>query len=199
SAKGSGEAKKMAKSGEDFITLQTLKEKGIHPLAYRYYLLQAHYRSPINFSFEAVQSAQNAYFNMLKSFSSQHSQKVAVRITPDIAEWFSNFTCDDLDTPSAISLLRKVIDDRELDQHEKLKTVGVFDSVLGLDIENQSKKLAEEMAAVPKEITEKAARRSAARQAKNFAEADALRAEIEQAGFEIMDTDAGPLVRRKLN
>ena len=62
------EKEKMAKSGENFITLSTLEKRDFDPLAYRFFCLSAHYRSSLNFSFEALESAKNG-FEKLKNKS----------------------------------------------------------------------------------------------------------------------------------
>jgi cysteinyl-tRNA synthetase len=174
---------KMAKSGENFITLRTLQEKGVHPLAYRYYLLQAHYRSPIAFSWEALEAAQNAYFKLIAAIHKMQGDKIQ-----DIN--FGNIINDDMDTPKLIAEIWKLLKERNGG------AILNADNFLGLDIENQSRKLAEEMNAVPKEIKEKVSRREIARRNKNFSESDAIRNEIRSAGYEIMDTDEGPIVRK---
>jgi len=69
--------------------------------------------------------------------------------------------------------------------------------VLGLDIENQSKILAEETLVVPNDIKILTERRETARKAKDFETADETRAEIEKKGYEISDTNSGPTVRKR--
>jgi len=174
---------KMAKSEENFLTLNSLIEKGIHPLAYRYLLLGAHYRSPISFSWNALETAQNAYSRLLISISKLEESKIQ-----DID--FKEIVSDDLDTPALIAEVWKLL---------KEKNKGAIlnaDKILGLDLENQARKLEKEMSEVPKEIKEMVARREIARSSKNFAESDALRAQILSAGYEIMDTEEGALVRK---
>ena len=55
-----GKDTKMAKSGDNFITLSTLEQRGYHPLDYRYFCLGTHYRMPLTFSFEALDGAKTA-------------------------------------------------------------------------------------------------------------------------------------------
>lgn len=180
---------KMAKSGENFITLQTLKEKRIHPISYRYYLLQTHYRSPLNFSWKALEAAQNAYFRSLLAFSDlrasdsrNENQMLANRLT----------LSDDLNTPMSIAELWKTIKEKS--------RVGVlnYDRVLGLDIENQARLLKKEMESIPDGIKKLAAAREEARRAKDFKKSDELREQIRKKDFEVMDTDSGPLLRKSL-
>lgn len=184
-----GEAK-MAKSGGNFITLQTLKDRGIHPLAYRYFLLTAHYRSPVNFSFEALEAAQTAYCKLLMSFSvlEVSSASSVIPAEAGIQESLS----DDLNTSAVIAGVWRLL------KEKNYRSIVDADRILGLDIENQSKKLAEEMNAVPEDIKKLASTREDARRQKDFKKSDELRDQIQKEGFEVMDTDSGPLLRKKL-
>ena len=191
---------KMAKSGENFITLQTLKERGIHPLAYRYFLLQAHYRSPINFSWEALEAAQNAYFRLLLAYAALSADGILSVIPACLRAdthrqakaGIKESMDDDLNTPAALATLWKLL------KEKNREAILEADRVLGLDINNQSKKLAEEMSTVPEDIRKLSAAREDARRAKDFSKADSLREEIRTEGFNIMDTDSGSIIRKSL-
>ena len=180
---------KMAKSGENFITLQTLKEKGIHPLAYRYYLLQTHYRKPIHFSWGALEAAQTAYFKLLLGLVALDVPPASV-IPADAG--IQGSICDDLNTPNALASVWRLL------KEKNRVAIWKSDKILGLDIENQSKKLAEEMSTVPEAIKKLLMAREDARKAKDFKKSDDLRDQIQKESFEIMDTDSGPIVRKKL-
>ena len=185
---------KMAKSGENFITLQTLKDKGIHPLAYRYYFLQAHYRSPINFSWEALQAAQNAYMRILlgvaKIVKSSKEKQDSV-----FEEKLRELMNDDLDTPVAVAYLNQIL--RGETAPVGISLIRCFDAVLGLNLIPEGTKLIEEMNAIPEDIKKLASAREDARLQKDFTKADALRAKIHSAGFEVMDTDSGPIISKR--
>jgi len=179
---------KMAKSDDNFITLQTLKDHGIHPLAYRYWLLTAHYRSPLNFTWKALEAAQNSYFKLLLLFSSNTPGSSAIIKDNAIPLAVSS----DLNTASVIATVW------ELAKERNRKAILDADRVLGLDIENQSKKLSEEMNSVPEDIKKLALTREDARRIKDFKKSDELRARIQKEGFEVMDTDSDSIVRKKL-
>lgn len=70
--------KKMAKSGESFITLDTLKEKGISPIGFRYWLLGASYRTQMQFSFEAIQQAEQGYKNLVSKITKYMLQDIEI-------------------------------------------------------------------------------------------------------------------------
>lgn len=176
--------KKMAKSEDNFLTLRALSEKGIHPLAYRYYLLQTHYRTPIAFSWDALAAAQTAYLKLLAAFS--HLEK------SDTSSEKKDMTDDDLNTSTLLAHLW------ELMKEKNKNAILDADKILGLDIENQSRALAEEAQEIPEKIKEMAARRGEARLAKDFKTSDELRSQIEALGFIVNDTGSGPIVRKQI-
>ncbi len=185
---------KMAKSGDNFITLQTLKDKGIHPLAYRYYLLEARHSTPIAFSQEALKAAQSTYVDLLRTFA---SLEVGGRPSSAYVLRFIEAINDDLNTAESLSFIYAVLGGVEhLSSADMRATILDFDRVLGLDIENQSKKLAEEINDVPEGIKILASAREDARRQKDFKKSDELRDQITKEGFEVMDTDSGPIVRK---
>ena len=186
---------KMAKSGENFVTLRTLRERGIHPLAYRYYLLGASYRTPMQFSFEAVEAAETSYFKLLIAFASLEGD---AKPPAAYVARFSDAVSDDLGTPAALPLLWEALRSADLSPAEKRAVIVAYDRVLGLDIEHQARKLQEELEMIPDHIKKLASAREDARTAKDFKTADALRTDIRAAGFEVMDTDSGPIIRKSL-
>lgn len=175
---------KMSKSEENFLTLRKLTEKGVHPLAYRYYLLQTHYRSPLQFSWEALAGAQTAYFKLLHAFSKISAENEK---TPQ-----TDIINDDLNTPVLLAHLWELV------KAKNRTAILDVDRILGLEIETQSKKLAEELKNIPDEIKKLAGAREDARRNKDFKTSDALRAQIEALGFSVSDTDDGLIVRKKL-
>lgn len=175
---------KMAKSENNFLTLRNLINSGIHPLAYRYLLLQSHYRSPLQFSVATLEMAQKAYFKLLATFS-RLDQSGAIEKISEIE--------DDLNTPTLVAKIWEWV------KEKNRMAIVEADKILGLDIENQSKILAEEMNTIPDNIKKLATAREYARQAKDFAKADAFRDEIRSAGYAVMDTDDGFMLRRKIS
>ncbi|KKQ83098.1 MAG: Cysteine-tRNA ligase [Parcubacteria group bacterium GW2011_GWB1_38_8] len=122
---------KMAKSDDNFITLQTLVNKGFSPLAYRYLLLMAHYRTPVNFSLEALEAAQNAY-NKLQKFVSNLSGKG--KINKEYQGKFKEKLENDLNTPQALAVVWGLVKDSEVSPEDKRITLLDFDQVLGLSL-----------------------------------------------------------------
>ena len=182
---------KMAKSAGGFITLNTLHEHSISPLGYRYWLLTAHYRSPANFSFEAVLGAQNALIRLIDTVSAYPEGGAVI---PSCIEQFEDFIADDLDTPKAIALMWDLVKSDSYSSADKRTTIEKFDTVFGLKLSSIPRPADEP---VPPEIEVLAEAREEARKEKDWVKADGLRAEIEARGYEVLDTENGFKVVRK--
>lgn len=176
------ESGKMAKSAGNFVTLNSLKEQNIDPLAYRYWLLTAHYRTQTTFSEEALQAAHNAYKRLRREVSTL-PEGGAVH-GPAIKQ-FTAYINDDLDTPKAIAYVWELLKDASISPADKRATLLKFDTVLGLKL-GESKTIE-----IPSEVTELAEKRKTARSQKDWIASDNLREEIKNKGFEIKDTPEG--------
>ncbi|MEA1929424.1 MAG: cysteine--tRNA ligase [Patescibacteria group bacterium] len=180
---------KMSKSLSNFYTLRDLEERQFAPLAYRLWLLTAHYRSPASFSWQAMDGAQNAYQNLTKTYLDLGTESGQVN-----ANYKSQFLAginNDLNTPMALALVWKLLKDPTLSLADKRATLLDFDKVLGLNL-IAVKPIAQ--AKIPKEIIELADRREKARQDKDWTEADRLRQQIEEQGYAVEDGASGPIV-----
>ena len=174
---------KMAKSGDNFITLQTLKDKGIDPLALRYVFLGARYSSPLQFSWEALEGANTA----LKRLRGSIDGDIGNASTPYLNK-FNEYINDDLDTAKALALISDILKDQNLSQSDKKATILDFDKVLGLELDKI------ETFEIPEEVNNLIKDRDLARANKDFAKSDELRAKIEKFGFEVKDTGEGTTV-----
>lgn len=174
---------KMAKSAENFLTLRTLIEKGIDPLAYRYWLLQSRYSTRMDFSLEAIGAAQTA-FERLVTFV-QDVQSVG-DINTKYKEKFTEAINDDLDTPKALAIVWEIIKDPFLSPEDKKATILDFNKVLGLELEKEK-----QQKEIPKEIKKLLEKRKIAKENKDFALADQIRKTIENKGFSIKDSKDG--------
>jgi cysteinyl-tRNA synthetase len=175
---------KMSKSLGNFITLETLKEKMISPLAYRYWLLTAHYRSPVNFTFEAVSGAQNTLVRLIKIVMNYPKGGAVI---PAYKEKFLAHINDDLNLPQAVALAWELVGDSSMSDIDKRATLIDFDRVFGLKLDS----VPETKEEIPPEIKVLAETREEARKAKDWTKADALRKEIEERGFTVKDTPSG--------
>lgn len=181
---------KMAKSGENFLRLQLLIDKGFDPIEYRYFALTTHYRQELRFSFEGLQGAKNAY-NSLKNkvieIKKDESSKGAEKVKVYESEFLESIN-DDLNTPKALAVLWAVIKDDELGGKEKYGLLNDFDKVLGLRISEMEEQKQEELSP---EINQLIQKREEARKNKDWKEADKIRDELRQKGIELLDTKEG--------
>ncbi|MCH7492722.1 hypothetical protein IID19_04020 [Patescibacteria group bacterium] len=177
---------KMAKSNKkDFITLETLKEKGISPLAYRYFVLGTHYRKKLAFSWEALEAAQNTLDNLYAIAGELGEPNIGCA---EFEEWFEEAISDDLNTPQALAVLWDLLKS-DYPPEAKKESLLQFDKILGLDLH-----LAKPIN-VPNEIKKLAKKRDDLRSQKKYEEADKVRDEISKAGFRLDDTPAGSVIK----
>jgi len=185
---------KMSKSLGNIYSLDDLKEKGFSPLAYRYFLLSGNYSSLINFSWEALEASSNALQKLTETLSrfSPHGKVIS-----SYKEKFIEAINDDLNTSKALAVVWDILKDNEIANNDRRATIEDFDRVLGLSLQNLVKAEDQKRLNIPEDIQEMATKREKAREDKDFIKADALREFIEEAGYEVIDTDSGPLLRRK--
>jgi len=182
--------KKMSKSEGTVISLEDLRKKKFNPLALRYLLLQAHYRSKINFTWENMKSAQKGYNNFIREIKNLGSKKG--KINQEYKDKFIKEISDDFGVSQGLALTNKILKSK-LRASEKLATLLDFDNVLGLKI-NEAR---ENKLEIPIEIKELVKKRDKARKNKNWDESDKIRKEIEKKGFNIEDTQKGQKISPK--
>jgi cysteinyl-tRNA synthetase len=178
---------RMAKSSGGFLRLQTLIDQGYDPLAYRFFCLNAHYRSKLSFTWESMNAAVTA-LDRLRAMS--HAWDGPGAVDPGYQERFLAEINDDLNMPRALAIVWDLVRS-DLPGSTKKATLWEFDQVLGLRLAEWQPP--EEM--VPDEIMHLVEQRQRARAEKNWGQADALREQIRAAGYEIDDTPQGTRVR----
>jgi cysteinyl-tRNA synthetase len=196
---------KIAKSKGKVIYLSDITDKGFHPLSFRYLLLGAHYRTSMNFTWDALAAAQNAYIRLLTtrlSFTDAPGP-----IAEEYRAKFHERINDDLDTAGALAVVWEMIKDDSLSPGSRLTTLLDADRVLGLnlaipDAAALALAKAEMRAYVPEseqsaQMIDIVQRREAARAEKNWTTADALRDELDVLGLGVEDAADGPKLYRK--
>jgi cysteinyl-tRNA synthetase len=187
------DGKKMAKSLGNIFTLDDLIQKGFNPLSFRYFCLQAHYRSKLNFTFKALKASENALKNLysLVSFlASKKGKKVNLKKIKKEKEKFLEIVNKDLNTPKALALMWEVLSNKSLNESEKYLLLIDFDRVFGLNLEKIP------ALKIPKKIEKMILEREKLRKEKKWEEADKIREKIKEAGFIIEDTESGPKIRK---
>ena len=188
---------KMSKSSGEFLTLESLIEKGFDPLDWRYFCLTGHYRSQLKFSFEALESAKSARGQLVKKISSMLSSSDVAKELSEKAlskenEFFA-YMSDDLRSPQALATLWSLLKDDGITDGEKLKVLYDADSILGLRL---SEVKAEEALSYGKEEEELLKERTEAKKMKNFKRADEIRDILSSRGFKVIDTPSGAKLER---
>jgi len=180
---------KMSKSLGNFVTAQELVEKGYNPLAMRYLILTSHYKKGLNFSFESLDSAVNALNNLrgiisgLKSGSGRNvlSDEKEHKIN-EYREKFTSALADDINVSQALAVLWEMLKSN-IPSGDKYDLAMIFDEVLGLKL----LEIPENKVKMPDEIKKLLEKRENLRREKKFEEADVIRKQIEEAGYQVKD------------
>ena len=181
---------KMGKSLGNAYTISDIVKRGIDPLALKLFYFGAHYRSKLNFTWEALQASANA-LEKLRGYADRLKTVTQIKPTESVfLKAFREAMEDDLNSPQALAEMWNMLKS-EISDEEKAYTLAQFDLVLGLDL--FAERAAEE---IPASIRELASQRQQAKDKKDFARADTLRAQIEAAGYRIKDTAQGPEIQR---
>ncbi len=174
------EGEKMSKSKGNFYTLKDII-KNYTPLAYRYLILNSHYRSKVNFSTEAMSGAENSLKKMKERVINLGNEKGDP--SSKYKDKFLKAVNNDLNTPQALKVTWNLLKDKDLNDSVKLATVIDFDKVLGLDLNKEVE--------IPKKVKELAEKREEYREDKKYEKADNLRSKINDLGYDIEDVKDG--------
>jgi len=184
---------KVSKSKGGWYMVSDLEEQGYEALYLRYLLLLTHYRKQLNFSLDNLESAKNAYERIKRKVILARSEKHKGKDKTNMYEKaFLKVINDDLNTPKALDVFWRVLDDFNFSPKNKIKLLEKFDKVLGLGV----KEMRETYLRVPKEVRELIVKRERAREKNDWAEADVLRNMIKGRGFVIEDSLQGVQVRK---
>jgi cysteinyl-tRNA synthetase len=191
---------KISKSIGNNLNLHQLQDRGFTGDDYRYWLLTAHYRSPANFSFEALTSAKQALFRLKRHIYEEYKNDAGI---PDLTylDRFAAAISDDLDTPKAIALIWEIIKDDTLKPEAKCGTIKVMDEVLALGLNDTLDQAHVALGVVsvsdlPAEVEALMTARETARTNRDWPEADRLRLELNNLGYTIEDGTDGPKVSK---
>ncbi|MDZ7678368.1 MAG: cysteine--tRNA ligase [Acidimicrobiales bacterium] len=189
------DGEKMSKSLGNFVNLPDLVAS-TDPRAYRMLVLRSHYRSPMEVTKDSIADARQAV-QRLDAFARRTADLAKVGPDPATIEQFRALMDDDLNTAGALDVVFRTVRavhqaldmDDETTAEPLAAAVGSMCAAVGLG-------LSEEPDEVPEEIIAKAEQREEARAAKDFATADALRDEVQAAGWVLDDGPSGTTIRR---
>ncbi|NQV89427.1 MAG: cysteine--tRNA ligase [Parcubacteria group bacterium] len=180
---------RMGKSLGNLFTVDDLIEKGFDPIDFRYLVLGAHYRTQLNFTFEALTAAQNALNRLRETVRAWEAPGGDIK---EFEDRFNAALADDLNTPQALAVMWEMVDS-DHSTSAKAKSLLRFDEVLGLGMDLY--------VAVPLEVPENVrvlvSEREQARIDKDWGLSDALRIKIAEVGYLVEDTDSGSVVKQK--
>ncbi|MEX0934656.1 MAG: hypothetical protein WDZ42_02530, partial [Candidatus Saccharimonadales bacterium] len=187
---------KMAKSAKNFHTIKDVVAKGYHPMALRLLMLQSHYRSSIDFSWEVLDAASNRLETM-QAVADLRYQLVDEETKIGFVNYHQKLLdsiSQDLDTPKALSELSSqfnVISNYLVGNNQKAEFnqyLEFIDQLLGLRLLDST-----DISKTQKQLLTK---RAAARGQDDWSQSDKLREELIDQGLEVRDTPAGPIWSR---
>jgi len=181
--------KKMAKSAGQFIILQTLIDKGYNPLAFRYLCLMTHWQSPLNFSWDSLQAAQNTLYNLYENISFHLKPGKVIK---KIKDEFLTAINDNLDIPKALALSWNLIKEDKYPLVDKIATLIDFDQIFGLKL----KEIKKASWKIPLEVRKLVSQREKLREKERWQEADEIRKKIKKLGWQVEDTKKGPVIKK---
>ncbi|MBE3558614.1 MAG: cysteine--tRNA ligase [Ktedonobacteraceae bacterium] len=188
---------KMSRSVGNVVLLSTLKERGFEPMAFRYLLLTAHYRSKLSFTEEALAAAQNGLNNLRADLAELPASRASDESQQQQAwsaeaqkfhDAFHEAINNDLELPTALAITREAARSSRIEPAERRRLVLDFDRVLGLRLDTVAPKAPVQLS---DEVLALVRQRDAARKAKNWRESDRLREQLKAMGFEVRDTAKG--------
>jgi len=180
---------KMARSANNFYTLSDIENKAHQSLSFRYLCLTAHYRGRLNFTWSGLEAAQTALNNLYREISG-YSSGVEARIgCAEFEQEFLEAINEDLNTPKSLEIVWGLVKS-DYPARAKLKSLLKFDQVLGLGLEGYTH--IEATQEVKKLVND----REEARKSKDFERSDRLRAQIAVEGFEVIDEEGGPRLKK---
>lgn len=187
---------KVSKSIGNVVYLSDIVERGFHPLALRYFFLQAQYRTPLSFSWDALASAGEALHRLWKMSGAIACESKHKSAPSEARNRFLAALRDDLATPQALGILWDTLKSEDYTPEEKWGLLQDADAHLGLSLTTPPTVGALLEEDIPEDIREMLVRRETARISKDFKEADRLRGDIENRGYRVDDGPSGPVLIR---
>ncbi|MEA4823159.1 MAG: cysteine--tRNA ligase [Clostridiaceae bacterium] len=196
---------KMSKSKGEFLTVSLLEQKGYDPIAYRFFCLQSHYRRPLIFSYANLDNAAAAYNKLVDriagldpAMASLDPSKGALddEAAAPYRKAFRDAMDNDVNTSLALTAVYDLLKS-DLPDAAKLSLIGEFDTVLSLNLLSAAETQRAKKETVPAETEADAEilalieARTVAKKAKNYAEADRIRNQLNAMGIALTDTPQG--------
>jgi cysteinyl-tRNA synthetase len=181
---------KMSKSLGNLYTLDDLISRNYDPLAFRYLCLEAHYRSKMNFTFDALDGAQNALNKLRETVRAWDAPSDFCGAGGHLLS-FKDAINNDLNTSEALAVVHDLVL-HNIPSSGKSAAILQMDRVLGLRLDECVGKPID----VPRDVQNLVSEREKARKEKKWGLSDELRKRIAELGFAVEDTDDGTKVKK---
>ncbi len=188
------ESGKMSKSKGDFLTIDTLINKGYNPLSYRYMVLSSHYQKPLLFTYDNLDSAENSYLKLKNKVLKLDKKETS--LSNDYSKYkeeFKNAMDNNLNTSLALTTLYNVLKSN-MNDYTKYKLINEFDEVLSLDLTKDNMNKID----IDDEILKLIEERNIAKKNKNYEKADEIRNILLEKGIVLKDTRDGTVYEKTL-
>jgi cysteinyl-tRNA synthetase len=183
---------KIAKSTGNVVMVRDLVERGIDPLSFRWLAFQTQYRSEMDFSWDAMETADQRVKQLRRRMAEWAPASTGAGETAGAYDArFRGALANDLHMPEVVAVVNELVSSAEVPDGEKYGLLASWDRVLGLDLEREAKAAWEPSEGVRALVTQ----RDAARATKDYAASDRIRDELAAMGLEVMDTPEGTRVR----
>ena len=194
---------KMSKSKGEFLGMNAVRARNIEPIIYRYWIVLGHYQSQLAFSFEALESAESGYKNIVRKIADLMNDDDKSPVNSDLYNvWRDKILApvsDNLKTAESLVVFQDLLKDKTVNPATKLELIKFVDDLLGLEFLSHAQKLHDlESETAPDDVQELAQKRREAKKNRDFATADELRNTIDSMGWTVMDTvDGFKLVKKQ--
>jgi cysteinyl-tRNA synthetase len=181
---------KMGKSLGNAYTLADVEARSFNPIALRYFYMTAHYKTPLNFTWEALQNVQNSLKKLYDIVGSYKEEKDAP-LNEEYMDKFMQAINDDFNMPKAVAVLWELLK-ADIDEAVKIKNLLEYDEVLGLNIENYIG------FDIPQQVLDLVKIRQEYRKSGIYDKADVVRRQISDLGYVVEDTNDSYKLKRKI-
>ena len=186
---------KMSKSLGNVYTIADLEKRGIEPLAYRYFFYTSHYRNKLNFTWDAINSAQVS-LRKLRDLTNLHkngNNKIEESEIEELRKRFKDAINDDLNMSVALAIVWEVAKKKEFSK-DYYDLILEFDKILSLNLDKVNEENKSED--IPNEVKEILEERKAARENKDYKKSDELRDKLKSMGYIVKDSKEGQKIER---
>ncbi len=187
---------KMSRSKGNVYTISDLEKKGYEPLAFRYLTFMTHYRTKMNFTFDALSGAQTSLNRLREQIAEFDAPKIGCA---EYEQRFLDAINNDLNLPEALSIVWELVRS-DYPTSAKAESLFKFDEVLGLGLKKYQisniKYQKEEKEEIPQKVLDMIKEREELRRQKRYHLADQLRNKIKKMGYNAIDKEEGTEIRK---